>query len=154
MRFKHFLMTALAAGCLLSTAATAETSKTVTKEGKNGGTYEKVKTRDGNGTITTDKTVTSANGKTASSSEVRDVNGSDGQRGYTSTKTGPNGKSRTESQTWTKNDDGTRTRARSATGRAGKTRSATLDVGNGQATNTVVHRNGTTTTRTRTRRPR
>lgn len=147
---RHLIVGMLAAGCFLVVSAGAQT-KTVTKEGKNGASYEKVKTRDENGTVTTEKTVTSAAGKTATSTRVRDKDGSDGQRGQTVTQTGPNGKSRTASQTWTKNDDGTKTRERSETGRAGKTRSSTLNVGNGQSTKTVVNRHGGTKTTTRTR---
>ena len=145
MPMKQWLASAVVAGCLMTVSAAAQT-KTVTKEGPNGATYEKSKTRSEDGTVITDKTLTGPEGKTATSTRVRDTDGSDGQRGQTVTQTGPNGKSRTASQTWTKNEDGTRTRDRSATGSAGKTRSSTLNAGNGQATKTTVNR---TVSRTR-----
>ncbi len=133
----------------LSPAVLAQT-KTVTKEGKNGGVYEVTKTR-ADGMVTTSKTATGPAGKTATSQRVRDTDGTDGQRGQTVTQTGPNGKTRSASQTWTKNEDGTRTRDRSATGSAGRTRSSTATVGNGTATKTVTGRAGQTRTKTRTR---
>lgn len=139
-----------AAFLLFGTAAAAQT-KTVSKQGPNGGVYEATKTRQ-DGTVTTTKSATSPGGKSASSARVRDVDGSDGQRGQTVTQTGPNGKSRTASQTWTQNGDGTATRERSATGSHGDARSSALQVGNGQASKTVQSRAGGSRTTTRTRK--
>ncbi|MBK9167226.1 MAG: hypothetical protein IPM24_07150 [Bryobacterales bacterium] len=136
---------------LLTAGATAfAQTKNVTREGKNGGVREVTRTRS-EGTVTTEKTVTGPGGKTATSERVRDTDGSDGQRGQTVTQAGPNGRTRSASQTWTKNEDGTATRERSATGSEGRTRSSTTTIGNGQATKTVTGRGGQTRTRTRTR---
>lgn len=148
MSMKRWLTSVVVAGCFLPALVPAQT-KTVTKEGPNGASFEKAKTRNDNGTISTEKTITGPGGKSATSTRVRDRDGSDGERGQTITQTGPNGKTRTASQTWTKNEDGTRTRERSATGGAGNTRSSTLNVGNGQASKTIVNRKGGTRTVTR-----